>query len=255
MVRSFCSMLAAVILLSLSVRDASAQIGAAWTDRGYAALNVGFETTSGVLNDAVTFPLFGENGTKTVEQGTDSGSMIDFSVGSRVWRNVSVGIGFHRGGTSGEAAVTAQVPNPVFFNRNRAVALGVSELDRTERAIHLHFGYMLPVNEDLSVHVFAGPSFYRVSQDVVSDVTFTEQAFPFTTVDAAAVVTERTDSATGGNIGIDVAYKLYETTEFKLGAGMFLRYSGASAKIVVLQNEVDSDMGGLQIGFGARVRF
>ena len=33
---------------------------------------------------------------------------------------------------------------------------------------------MLPLNEDLSVHVTVGPSFFSVHQDVVSDVTYTE---------------------------------------------------------------------------------
>jgi hypothetical protein len=36
---------------------------------------------------------------------------------------------------------------------------------------------------------------------------------------------------------------------------MFLRYSAATARIRILENEVDSDLGGLQIGFGARLRF
>jgi hypothetical protein len=245
----------AAALITLGIREASAQVGQPWTDRGYANINVGFESTSGTLNDVTTFRLSDEPGTKGVEQGTDSGSLIDFSAGSRVWRNVSVGLGYHRGTTSGEAAVTASVPNPIVFNRNRPVALGVSGLDRSERAIHLQFGYMLPVNEDFSVHVFAGPSFFRVNQEVVSDVEFTEQGFPFTSVNATAVVTERKDSVTGGHIGVDVAYKLYETTNFKVGAGMFIRYAGASAKITVLANELDSDVGGLQLGFGGRIRF
>ncbi len=59
----------------------------------------------------------------------------------------------------------------------------------------------------------------------------------------------------GFNIGVDGTYKLYETPTMKLGAGMFLRYAGASGKIQILNNVVDSDVGGLQIGFGGRLRF
>ena len=37
---------------------------------------------------------------------------------------------------------------------------------------------------------------------------------------------------------------------------MFLRYAGATAGVPMLgTTEIDSDLGGLQIGFGARVRF
>jgi hypothetical protein len=246
--------IAVCLLLAASVRDAAAQASQAWTDRGYVNLNVGFESTSGTLNDATTFTLYDEAGTKAVEASTDSGSIFDFSVGSRVWRNVSVGIGYHRGSTSGEAAVSASVPNPLFFNRHRAVAFGVSDLNRTEQAFHIQVGYMLPISDKLDVHVFAGPSFFRLKQDVVADVSFAETGNN-AVVNGTGVVQERSDSAGGANIGVDVAYKLYETLDWKVGAGMFIRYAGASGKVTVMQNTLDSDVGGLQIGFGARVRF
>jgi hypothetical protein len=44
--------------------------------------------------------------------------------------------------------------------------------------------------------------------------------------------------------------------DVKLGAGLFVRYSGTTAGIRVLgDSEIESDLGGLQVGFGARVRF
>lgn len=246
---------AVCVLLMASAREADAQVGQPWTDLGYFNLNAGFESASGTLNDSTTFTLYDESGTKTVGLDTDSGALIDFSVGSRVWRNVSVGIGFHHGGSSGEAAVQSSVPHPLFFDSNRNVATTAGDLDRSERAIHLQFGYVVPINDRLSVHITAGPSFFRLKQEVVSDVTFAEVGLPFTDVNVTPVVTERSDSATGGNVGIDVAYLAYETTTLRLGGGVFIRYSGASASITVLQNEVDSDVGGLQFGLGARLRF
>jgi hypothetical protein len=242
------------VLLAASARDASAQAGQPWTDRGYFNLNVGFESGTGTLTDDRLFDLYGERGTTAVAAGVDSGALLDFSVGSRVWRNVSVGIGFHRGGSSGDAAVASSVPHPIFFNQNRPSALNVTGLDRTERAVHLQFGYMIPVTEILHVHVFAGPSFFNLRQEVVSDVTFTESP-PFTTVAATPVIARQSDSATGAHIGVDVGYTFIENVNAKLGAGMFVRYAGATANILVLQNVVESSVGGFQIGFGARVLF
>jgi hypothetical protein len=66
---------------------------------------------------------------------------------------------------------------------------------------------------------------------------------------------EREDSPVGFNIGADVAYNLYTRDRIKVGAGLFLRYAGASADVVVLDDVVDSDVGGLQVGFGVRTRF
>jgi hypothetical protein len=256
----FASALLAVSASTVSAQGTpAAQAGPGlrdWLDRGYFNINIGFETSSGTLNDSVTFPLYGENGTKSVDQNVDSGAIFDLSAGTRVWRNVSVGIGYHRGGSTSEATATASVPHPLVFNSNRVTTAAASDLDRTEYAIHLQFGYMIPLNEDLSVHILGGPSFFNLSQDVIGDLTFTETS-PYTTVTATPVIAQRKDSVTGVNIGADVTYRFYDGGDYSIGGGMFLRYAGASAHITVLEggNEVDTDVGGFQIGFGARVRF
>ena len=246
---------AIVLLLATTVREASAQVGDPWSDRGYFNVNIAFGGSSGTFADARTFRLYDEDGSLAVDTSFDSGPLFDFSVGARVWRNVSLGIGFHAGGSSGDGAVVASVPSPVAFGSHRSVGFGVSDLGRSEQAFHLQFGYMLPVNEEISVHVTIGPSFFSVHQDVVSDVTYTEVGPPFTSVNATPVITERSDSPVGFNIGVDATYKLYETPTMKLGAGMFLRYAGSTAKIQVLDNTVETDVGGVQVGFGARLRF
>ena len=242
-------------LLMSGVRPAAAQGVAAWSDRGYFNFNVGFETTSGTLTDAVTFRLYDESGTKSVEQNVDSGSLVDFSVGGRVWRNVSVGIGYHRGANTSEASATASVPHPLVFASNRAVATAAGDLQRVEQGIHIQIGYMIPITDTISVHVMGGPSFFRLAQDVLSDVTFTEAGFPFTTVNGTPVISERNDSAVGVNLGADVSYRFYDSDAYTIGAGMFIRYAAASARITIMENEVDSDVGGMQLGFGLRVRF
>ena len=238
--------------------NAAAQAGQAWTERGYFNINAGFENTTGEITDAVNFTIYNEPGSLQTTQAVDSGALFDISGGARVWRNVSVGIAYHTESTTGEGSATASVPNPVFFNQNRSVALALSDLNRSESAVHLQFGYMVPVSDVLDVHVTLGPSFFSLKQDVLSSVTYTETGFPFTTVNATPNFTERSDDAVGFNIGVDVSYKFLTTGPVKLGAGMFLRYAGATVDVTVLDGSgavVGSDVGGLQIGFGGRVRF
>lgn len=242
------------LLLIATATPAFAQVGAPWIDRGYFNFNIGFETSSGTLTDAASFRIYDEPGTKTTEQNVDSGAFVDFSVGGRVWQNVSVGIGFHRGSNNSEASGTASVPHPLIFGRNRNTAFAAGDLSRSEQAFHIQVGYMLLINEELSIHLTAGPSFFRLSQDVIGDLTFTEQA-PFNTVSASPVIAERSDSVTGVNAGVDVGYQLWESDAYKVGGGVFLRYAGASARIDLLENNVDTDVGGLQFGFGLRVKF
>jgi opacity protein-like surface antigen len=224
------------------------------TQRMYFNLNGGFQSTSGELNDATTFRLYDENASLSVAQATDSGAFVDFSAGYRVWRNATVGIGFHQGGSQSNASVEGSIPHPVFFNQNRAASLAVTDLDRSERAVHLQFGYMVPLTDRITAHFMLGPSFFKVRQDVVSAITVNETG-NLTSVNAEATRTERTDTPTGFNIGVDLGYQIREVNNVKIGAGMFIRYAGASADIQVLSNTVSSDLGGLQVGLGARLRF
>jgi hypothetical protein len=242
--------------LVATAAPASAQAGIAeWIERGYFNVNLGFETTSGTLNDATTFTVYEETGSLTMEQNVDSGSLFDFSVGGRVWRNVSVGIGYHRGSNTSEASGTASVPHPLRFNANRTVAIAAGDMNRTEQAFHIQVGYMIPINDDISVHATVGPSFFRLKQDVLAGATYTEVGAPFDRVNATPVVEERSDSVAGINAGVDVTYKFYTSDAYNIGAGAFLRYAGGSAVIRVIENEVDTDVGGLQFGLGLRVRF
>jgi Outer membrane protein beta-barrel domain len=242
-------------LVIVSAREAAAQSIAPWMDRGYVNVNVGFESASGQLNDARTYRIYEEDGSLSTAQAVDSGALFDIAFGARVWENASVGLAFHRGSTSSEAAVSGSVPHPLIFNQNRPVATSVTDLNRTERALHLQFGYMLPVNDKIDVHVSLGPSFFNLKQDVVSDITVTEVGAPFTSVNAAPVIAERSDGSVGFNIGADVTYHVYKTGNTRVGVGMFLRYAGASSDVELLSTTVDSDVGGFQIGFGGRLRF
>src|SRR5262245_20867395 len=165
MLRKLSTVLACLLFVA-SARPASAQTIKQWIDRGYVNFNIAFETAEGSLDDAVTFRLYDENGTKTVAARQDSGPLFDIAGGLRVWRNVSVGLGFHRGTTTGQADATIVAPHPVFFAQDRRATLAVDDLKRIERAVHLQFGYMFPISEAVDVHVTGGPSSFPLNQDL-----------------------------------------------------------------------------------------
>ncbi|HYU80129.1 MAG TPA: hypothetical protein VEK56_14165, partial [Vicinamibacterales bacterium] len=240
--------LAVGCVVIFGARSAHAQVGQAWTDRGYVNVNVGFEAGSSDLNDTSTFRLYDEDATLSVAQPTDSGAFFDFSVGTRLWHNVSAGIGYHQGKTKSTAAIAGSIPHPLFFNRARTISESVADLERLERAFHLQFGYMIPVTRQTSVHVTAGPSFFRLRQDVVSQIGVTEQGGDFSRVTVNPVLAERTDHPVGFNIGADITYLFTSGGATRDGVGAFIRYAGASSDVQVLQNTVSSDVGGLQVG-------
>ena len=117
------------------------------------------------------------------------------------------------------------------------------------------FGWMFPLKEKLDVFVYGGPSFYHISQEVVADLAIAEEGPPYTTIVVQPTIEVRKKSTTGYNIGADATYIVYTTESLRLGVGGFMRFTGANAKLDVNGTAIETDLGGFQIGIGARVRF
>jgi hypothetical protein len=235
-------------------QDASAQ-GGTWADRGYVNIGFGVESGSSAITDTQNINIYEEPGTVTSSSTFTSGNILDAGFGFRVWRDLTIGVAYHQEENDADGEITGSVPSPIFFNRPRALSQTVTSLVRKEKATHLVFGWVVPVNEKFDVMVFGGPSFFRVDQDVVAEVEIGETGTPFTTVVAQPDRATRKKSATGIHAGLDATYILWSNDEVRIGAGGFLRYAKATADILMLATEQPTQAGGMQFGFGARIRF
>lgn len=242
-----CGCLAAAI-------DAAAQ-SREWTERGYANLSLGFQAGSGDIDATQEVSIYQETGRINVNQQIEGGLLFDLSAGVRVWRNVSVGLGYTHLGSDGDAAVSGSWPHPLFTDRFRDFTAEARALERSENALHLSFGYMFPINDKLDVHVMGGPSFFWLSQEVVSEVQVAEAGAPFTSVVVSPQLAKRKENPVGGHIGVDANYRMFERGPMKIGVGGFLRYAAASSDLRVVDTDADADVGGFQIGVGIRTRF
>jgi hypothetical protein len=250
------SVLALVIVFAVCTgvaQDAHAQTGT-WADRGYINIGFGVESGSSSLTDTQNITIYEEAGTLTTSTTWTSGSVIDAGFGVRVWRNMTIGVGYHMEDNDTDGSVSGQIPSPIFFNRPRQLSQDVV-LERKESAVHLVFGWVVPFSEKLDVMLFGGPSFFRLEQDAVSDVEIGEGASPFTTVVADVDVTTRKKSLAGYNVGADATYIIWSNDDMRIGAGGFVRFTQASGEILQLATEQSTDVGGVQFGFGARIRF
>src|SRR5262245_10321560 len=236
-----------------TARQSSAQ-GATWADRGYINVGWGVESGSSAMSDSRTGTIYEEPATVTSSAEFSSGSLFDVGVGLKVYRNFTVGVSYHQEQNDTEGRLTGSIPSPVVFNRPRTLDQPVPGLERKEKAAHLQFGWVVPINEKFDVLVSGGPSFFRMEQDVVSDLTFGEGS---STVVANPSITTRKKSATGFNVGADATYILWQNDSIRLGAGGFVRFTQASMDIEMLNGGTpqSTDAGGVQFGFGARLRF
>jgi len=103
--------------------------------------------------------------------------------------------------------------------------------------------------------VFGGPSLFRLTQDVISNVVQSEASVSGTNIGGVITVAERKASVTGFNVGADVTYIVWSNDNIRVGAGGFIRYSQGEASIRMLATDQPTTVGGLQFGFGGRLRF
>lgn len=242
-------------LIAGASRDAAAQTRA-WDDRVY--LNVGFGVESGTsaLVDTKTFLIYDETGTVASSADYTSGSLFDVGIGFRVWRNMSVGVAYHQEQNTADINITGSAPHPVFFNRPRSfTATAGGDQFRKEKATHLQIGWMLPFGDKLDVLVFGGPSWFRLEQPAVGEVRIADQTSPFLTVTVSPTVEIRKKSPIGFNVGADMTYIVWSNDSMRIGAGGFIRYALAKTNVLLLATEQETEVGGLQVGFGGRLRF
>ena len=244
-----CSVLAGAV-------SANAQTGT-WADRGYVNIGFGVESGSASMSETVNLVIYEEPGTMTSSTNWTSGSLLDAGFGVRVWRNLTIGVGYHQEENDTDGQLTGSIPSPIFFNRPRELNEAVT-LDRKEKAAHLVIGWVMPFNEKFDLMLYGGPSFFRLEQDAaVVDLQdpIREGSSPFTTVSAEVDVETRKKSLTGFNIGVDATYILWSNDDLRVGAGGFFRFTQAKGDILMLTTEQETEVGGMQFGFGGRIRF
>lgn len=181
-----------------------------------------------------------------------SGPVFDAGGAVRVAPYFALGVGVSRFDVEETATVSAQVPHPLFFDRDRSISGDSPPLTRRETAVHLQALVVMPATPSFTVTVFGGPTLFEVEQQLVTDVNFTH-AYPYNTADFSdAVASPQSADTVGFNVGADVAY--YFTGNF--GVGWLTRYSRAMVEVPSAGGEtLDIEVGGLHTALGLRVRF
>lgn len=240
------------LMIGVCAVAASADAQTAWTDRAYINAGATYRATSTTFSDIVHPTDFLEAADVTTVYPVKAAPGFDVGGGVRIWRNLAIGVAVARTSKAGTGSVSAQIPHPLYFNQPRSVSGDAPALAREETGIHLQALWMVPMGPRWQLSLFGGPSFYNVTQDLVSDVTFT-QAYPFDTAAYTGAVTHSsTRSAAGFNAGADVTRMLAA----HVGLGASVSFSQARVSLPSTGSDiVKVDAGGAHVGGGIRFRF
>ncbi len=220
--------------------------------RAFVSVNGAYQATSNDFRDSSSFRVNAEDGQLGVAYDVQAGPAFDIAVGATVWRQLGIGVGVSRFSRTTESTIAASVPHPFFFNRARSVSGTAGGLSRNETAVHVQARGTFPVHQRLVVMVFGGPSFFRVSQDMVTDFTYAE-TYPYDTATfSGPVTTNAKKGKVGFNAGADVAYFFGR----QIGAGVTVKVAGTTVDLPSIGGgTAEVKAGGTQVGGGLRLRF
>jgi hypothetical protein len=206
-------------------------------------VNVGAQPQQREITTSESLALYDETATVTSTQPVNNGPMFDVTGGYYVRTNLAVAVGFSSFSRSSDSALRASIPDPIFTDRPRIVGATTPDLAHTERGIHFQAVWFFPVTDRIDVALSAGPSIFRVSQELTPTVTV-----PTRTQNIVVVQETQSGTAIGFNAGFDGSFMFTP----RLGAGLFVRYAGGSVDLPAVEN---LSVGGLQTGLGLRIRF
>jgi hypothetical protein len=148
--------------------------------------------------------------------------------------------------------VVASVPHPFYFDRMRPITGDVGGLTRQELGVHLHASGVFPVSPAVTITLSGGPSYFGVSQDVVTGFAYTD-AFPFDEARFERAETAKNSrSAIGVNAGGDLAIFLTS----RAGIGISAQFSRATVDMPSANGGTTRvRVGGVSTGAGLRLRF
>lgn len=233
------------VLLATAASVSAQTSQSAWDGGIFVNGSLGVQTGSIDVNTATELVIYDEPGTISTAQEIGSGMLYDITAGLMVRRNLGAALSFSARSATSDGAVTGSIPDPIFFDRPRAITGVVADMDYSEKWLGFLATWLVPAGEKLDVLIMGGPAvaWVNVNQPVSASVT-ESPAGPNVTL----TVDSLTKSFIGVQVGVDVRYMLTET----LGVGGFARLSKASGEI---QDGSDLSAGGFQVGGGVRVKF
>jgi hypothetical protein len=239
----------AIVIASVTAGNAQTLAG---TPQVVIAVNTGYQATSNDFRDGAVFRDYSEDGRFDTEYRVASGPTFDLSGSRQVWRWLAVGGGISRFSHSTPATLTGSVPHPFFFNRPRSIGGSIAGLTRQELSVHAQLRTIVPVGNDLQLAFFGGPSWFRVRQEIVTDIAYADE-YPY---DEALLRSNTTIGETGSALGLNAGIDMALFFVRRAGIGMSVQYSSATIDLRSADGGVTAvRAGGIQTGAGLRLRF
>jgi hypothetical protein len=230
-------------------------------ERGWIDLNVG-GAWAGQDNfvSSATNSLFLERATFGSDYKLPRGADFDFGGGVMITPFIGVGVAFSGTAHKDAALLSAQIPHPLYFNAfANDTAPTNQQLERTEGGVNLQAMAVVAQTERMRVRVFGGPTYFRVTQDVVDDIVYDQSFGILTTANSVHITSYDSHQAETNGWGFHAGGDVAVFFNRIVGLGAFARFSRGTVDIenglAGGSNTIKIKTGGLQTGGGLRLKF
>lgn len=149
------------------------------------------------------------------------------------------------------------VPSPYFTNLSAVDATTLNSVERRERALDISAEYVIPSPNWLRLRVFGGPTYFHITNAMVTDIQYSQVASSLVRLNVVAIrgFTQRdvTGSALGYHAGLDGAYFFSR----HVGVGGGARFNRGTVTVLDPISDKDTGLrvGHLSFNGGLRLRF
>ena len=216
-------------------------------------VNGGYQSGRDTVRRTFVYRAYGEDARFEENHQTEDEGLFDVGGSLQVWQQLRVVVSYSQLAKADATSLTGSVPHPIAGNAPREIAPQDLSLAHKERAIYVSAAWVVPILEQLDVAIFGGPSFFNLTQGIVTGVETSERdGPPWAQVVVGGVTSgEFKKNGTGIHVGADVSYMVTPT----LGLGGFLRFTQGAIDVPSSGGAQPLNVGGLQTGVGIRARF
>jgi hypothetical protein len=222
-----------------------------WRDLGFVTLSAAYQGAPASFGYTMSPAEYAYAEAASLRTGyhPDGGPLFDGGAGFRVWRNLAVGGAVSVFSRSSSVEVDGTIPHPLYLRQPRAVTGSFDSL-RREVGVHVQATWVVPAGRRMLVFLSGGPSYFVLRQDLATTVQVS-QVYPYDSASVSgAQAAANSKGGIGFNVGADAAWYFSRSA----GVGGFVRYSRARISMPVPDGSAVTDAGGVQAGFGVRLR-
>ena len=240
-----------------SIGSAQVQVPSrGWFDVNVAGINPhqGPQQTTTIGVSASGLPAMVDATIPELSDALGAGAEAGFNFAS----GFGIGVRYEEARWEYSSSIVVVASDPAFlFGTATASDVTGGDLERRERTIDVSVQWTAPINERITVRMFAGPSVHHVEQDMVSSVAFAPTFNGSGIISGVAITGHERQQVQASTVGFHVGGDVSVFFFRHIGVGVGVRRHHATADITdpLSSEPAELSLSRFTISTGLRVRF